>query len=94
MDSATLVHLFSDRSWFTTFTIGNHGMVRMRNGRLSKTRGIRDVHLRTDSGTELVLHDVKYIPSFRINLISAGKLDDEGYRSEFAKKMWKLMRGS
>lgn len=68
-------------------------MVRMRNGKLSKIRGIGDVRLRADGGTELVLHDLKYIPSFRMNLISTGKLDDKGYRSEFARNMWKLVWG-
>lgn len=62
-------------------------MMKMRTGRLSKIRGIGDVHLRIDNGTELVLHDVRYIPNFKTNLIFVGKLNDEGYRSELTKNM-------
>ncbi|KAJ4716959.1 Retrovirus-related Pol polyprotein from transposon TNT 1-94 [Melia azedarach] len=37
---------------------------------------------------------VKHIPDIRLNLISAGKLDDEGFSSNFSSGQWKLSKGS
>lgn len=59
---ATLVHVSSDMRLFTSFTVGNHGRVRMGNGRYPKTKRIENVRLNIDSEIELVLRDIKYMP--------------------------------
>ena len=46
------------------------------------------------NGTLLTLKGVKHILDLRLNLISPGKLDDEGYCSTFGDGRWKLSRGS
>ena len=43
-----------------------------------QTSSVGDVHLEMNNGTRLVLRDVKHIPDIRMNVISAGKLDDKG----------------
>ena len=43
---------------------------------------------------ELVLHNVKHVPYIRLNLISAGLLDDDGYHSNFGDGFWKHTKGS
>lgn len=46
---------------FIYYIQGNYGLVKMGNGKLSKTKGIGNFCLNTNSGTELVLQDVKYM---------------------------------
>jgi hypothetical protein len=43
---------------------------------------------------KLVLRDVKHVPDIPLNLISTGKLDDDGYCSTFCNGQWKLTRGA
>ena len=41
----------------------------------------------------LILKKVRHVPDIRMNLISAGKLDEEGYVSQFGGDQWKFIRG-
>ena len=66
----------------------------MGNDDLAKAIGMRDVRLETSNGTMLILKNVKHIPDIRMNLISIGKLDDEGLYNTFLDSQWKLTRGS
>ena len=43
---------------------------------------------------ELVLRNVKHVPGMRLNVISTGLLDDDGYNNNFGDGIWKLTRGS
>ena len=73
----------SRRDFFSSYTPENFGDVRMGNEDSSKVAGKGDVCLETENGTRLVLKDVRHIPDMRLNLISVGKLDDEGYYNTF-----------
>lgn len=55
---------------------------------------MRDVFLETNTGCKLFLKDVRHVPDIRLNLMSAGKLDDEGYKNQFGDGKWKLSKGS
>ena len=66
----------------------------MGNDDLAKAIGMGDVRLETSNGTMLILKNVKHIPDIRMNLISIGKLDDEGLYNTFLDSQWKLTRGS
>ncbi|GMP79351.1 hypothetical protein CsSME_00034932 [Camellia sinensis var. sinensis] len=57
----------------------------MGNEGLSKIIGMGDVCLETNLGCKLLLKDVRHVPDIRLNLISTGKLDDEGYNNKFGK---------
>ena len=50
--------------------------------------------LETSTGCRLTLRDVRHVPDVRVNLISAGKFDDDGYASHFGEGRWKLAKGS
>ncbi|KAF2297214.1 hypothetical protein GH714_019499 [Hevea brasiliensis] len=54
-------------------------ILRMGNGGLSQVVGIGDVCLDTGNGMKLMLKDVRHALDVRLNLISARRLDDEGY---------------
>ncbi|CAH9132849.1 unnamed protein product [Cuscuta epithymum] len=94
VDSGATCHVTSQRDFYSSYTPGNFGNVRMGNNGLSKIVGIGDICLKFDTGIELVLHIVKHVPDMRLNLISAGLLDDDGYSNNFGNGIWKLTRGS
>ena len=66
----------------------------MCNEGLSKIIGIGDVCLETNVGCKLLLKDVRQVPDMRLNLISTGKLDDEGFNNKFGDGIWKLTKSS
>ncbi|CAH9096206.1 unnamed protein product [Cuscuta epithymum] len=94
VDNGATCHVTSQRDFYSSYTPGNFGNVRMGNNGLSKIAGIGDICLKFDTGIELVLHNVKHVPDMRLNLISAGLLDDDGYSNNFGNGIWKLTRGS
>ena len=66
----------------------------MGNSGVSKIVGIRDIYLETSIGNKLVLKNVRHVPDIRLNLISIGRLDDEGFTNSFGESKWKLTKGS
>ena len=68
--------------------------MKMRNSAECKIMGIGDIYMNTDTGCRLCLKNVRHVPEIRLNLISTGTLDDEGYHSYFGKGKWKLTKGS
>ena len=53
--------------------------MKMGNEGACQIVSIGDVCLVTSTGCNLVLRDVRHVPEVRLNLISANRLDDEGY---------------
>lgn len=94
VDSGATCHVTSQRDFYTSYTPGDFGNVKMGNNGLSKIVGVGDICLKFETGMELVLHNVKHVPDIRLSLISAGLLDDDGYHSTFGGGIWKLTRGS
>ena len=94
IDSGATIHATSRKEFFSSYTPGNFGVVRMGNENFSKIVGKGDVCLETENGTRLVLKDVMHIPDMRLNLISTGRLDDEGFCNTFSNGKWKLTKGS
>ena len=66
----------------------------MGNIGVTKIVGIGDVYLNTSIGSKLVLKDVRHVPNIHLNLISTGRLDDEGFTNSFGESKWKLTKGS
>ena len=58
----------------------------MRNEGASKIVGIGDICVETSIDCKLLLKDVKHIPNICLNLISTGKLDDDGYTNQFGEE--------
>ena len=56
--------------------------------------GIRDICLETSIRNKLVLKDVRQVQNIRLNLISTGRLDNEGFINSFGESKWKLTKGS
>ncbi|KAG8382350.1 hypothetical protein BUALT_Bualt05G0068200 [Buddleja alternifolia] len=66
----------------------------MANHGVTEVIGMGNINLETDIGCRLILRDVSHIPDIRLNIISAGKLGDDGYISHFGEGKWKLTKGS
>ncbi|VFQ89935.1 unnamed protein product [Cuscuta campestris] len=108
IDSGASYHITSHMKYFSSYTSGNFGHVRMGNDGSSKIIGMGDVCLETSTSCRLVLRDVRHVPDIRLSLISAGLLDDdirlslisagllddEGYANKFCEGRWKLSRDS
>ncbi|KAA0040427.1 Retrovirus-related Pol polyprotein from transposon TNT 1-94 [Cucumis melo var. makuwa] len=94
IDSGASVHATSKREFFASYTPGDFGSVRMGNDGPTNVVGIGDVHLKNRNGSRLILKNVKHIPDIHMNLISTGKLDDEGFCNTFDNGIWKLTKGS
>ncbi|RVW62633.1 Retrovirus-related Pol polyprotein from transposon TNT 1-94 [Vitis vinifera] len=92
IDSGASIHATPRKDFFTSYTSGDFGSVRMGNDGSAKAIGMGDVCLETSNGTMLTLKNVKHIPDIRMNLISIGKLDDEGFCNTFRDSQWKLTR--
>ncbi|KAF2297223.1 hypothetical protein GH714_019623 [Hevea brasiliensis] len=56
--------------------------------------GVGDVCLDTGNGMKLMLKDVRHALDVRLNLISARRLDDEGYLNIMGESKWKLTKGT
>lgn len=94
IDSGASAHVSSRREFFSSYTPGDHGVLKMGNDGLSKIVGVGDICLVTNLGAKVVLKNVRHVPAIRFNLISVGQLDDEGFCSTFRDSQWKLTKGS
>ncbi|KAK8957982.1 hypothetical protein KSP39_PZI000374 [Platanthera zijinensis] len=83
VDSEASAHVSHNRELFATYTTHDCGVLRMGNGDTSKVLGRGDMHLKTSTGALLVLRDVRHVPDIRFNMISVGRLGDEGHLSVF-----------
>ena len=93
-DTGASLHATPRRESFCTYRSGQFGVVRMGNKGISNIVGIGDVKIKTNLGYELLLKDVRHVADLRLNLLSIGRLDDEGFESRFGGGRWKLKRGS
>ena len=94
IDFGASFHVTSRIDFFTSYKTGDFGNVRLGNSGVSKNVGIGDVFLETSIGNKLVLKDVRHVPDIRLNLISTGRLGDEGFTNSFSESKWKLTKGS
>ena len=56
--------------------------------------GIGDICLETSVGCKLLLKYVRHVLDICLNLISTGKLNDDGYTNQFGEGKWKLTKSS
>ena len=78
LDSGASFHVTPHDEFFTYYSRGDFGNIKMGNSGASKIMGIGDIWLETNLGYKLLLKDVKHVPDMYPNLISIGKFDDEG----------------
>nr|KYP65432.1 Retrovirus-related Pol polyprotein from transposon TNT 1-94 [Cajanus cajan]KYP65440.1 Retrovirus-related Pol polyprotein from transposon TNT 1-94 [Cajanus cajan] len=94
VDNGATLHVISRKEFFTSYTSGDFGVLKMGNDGVSKVIGVGDVCLQTNMGMQLLLRGVKHAPNVRFNLISMQILDDGGYDNHFGSGKWKLTKGN
>ncbi|GKD25538.1 putative RNA-directed DNA polymerase [Tanacetum coccineum] len=94
LDSGATCHVATRKEYFPSYTPGDFGVVRMSNTGLSRIASIGDICLKFDTWMELVLHNVKHVPDMRLNIISTGLLDEDGYHNSSGNSLWKVTLGS
>ena len=94
LDSGVSHHVTSRRDFFSSYTPGDYGVVKMGNDGFAKVFGIGTICLQTNTGFKLILHQVRHVPDIRLDLISTGTLDDEGYSHASQNGKWKICKGS
>ena len=94
VDSGASYHVTPIKECFSTFHARSQGNVYLGNDHLCPIEGYITVHLCVDGTNDLVLHNVKYVPSITKSLPSFGQMDAHGYSTLFEKGSWKITRGS
>ena len=95
IESGASFHITPSRECFSSYITGDYGCVKMGDNGACKIADIGSVCLTTSSGCRLILRDVRHVPDIRLNLISIGRLNDEGYyNGSFQNDMWKFCKGS
>ncbi|GJR71007.1 putative RNA-directed DNA polymerase [Tanacetum coccineum] len=94
LESGATCYVATRKYYYSSYTPGDFGVVRMGNTGLSRIAGIGDICLKFDTGMELVLHNVKHVPDMRLNIISTGLLDEDGYHNSSGNGLWKVTLGS
>ena len=85
LDSGASFHSSPSKELLKNFKSGNFGKVYLADIKTLEIEGKGDVCIKTTSGNQWTLEDVRYIPGIKKNLISVGQLDSMGYASEFGK---------
>ena len=70
------------------------GAVLLGDNRECKIRGIGKVKVQLKDGSSFVLHNVRYIPKLKRNLISLVTLEKEGYTVKMQSGKIKVINGS
>ena len=83
VDSSASFHINPWREWFSTYRDGDYGYVKMGDNGEYRIADIGSVCLKTSIGCRLTLRDVRHVPDIRLNLISTGRMDNEGYCGSF-----------
>ncbi|RDX93346.1 hypothetical protein CR513_24405, partial [Mucuna pruriens] len=78
IDSGATLHVTPRKEFFTSYTAGDFGVLKMGNDGVTKVINVCDVCLQTNTRI-----GVKHAPDVRFNLISVHMLDDGGYDNHF-----------
>ena len=69
IDSGATLHVTAKKEFFTSYTPGDFGVLKMGHDDVSEVIGVGDVCLQTNMGIQLLLRGVKHAPDVRFNLI-------------------------
>ncbi|RDY02754.1 hypothetical protein CR513_13742, partial [Mucuna pruriens] len=63
IDSGATLHVTSRKEFFTSYTLGDFGVLKIGNDGVTKVIGVGDVYLQTNIGMQLWLRGVKHAPN-------------------------------
>lgn len=88
------IHVIAKKELFSSYTLGDYGILRTGNDGLSKVIDIGNICLRANNDSQLLLRDVRHALYIKLNLISVARLDDDSFSISFEGEKWKLSKGS
>ena len=94
LDSGASFHSSPSKELFQNFKSGNFGKLYLADNKGLEIEEKGDVCIKTTSGNQWTLEDVRYILGIKKNLISVGQLVSMGYAAEFGKGSWKIVKGA
>ncbi|GKC73020.1 retrotransposon protein, putative, ty1-copia subclass, partial [Tanacetum coccineum] len=93
MDSGCSYHMTPRLDILFDFLECDGGSVQLGDNRECKIRGIGKVRIQLRDGSSFVLHNVRYIPELKRNLISLGTLEKEGFTVKLQSGKVKVING-
>ncbi|GJY63963.1 retrovirus-related pol polyprotein from transposon TNT 1-94 [Tanacetum coccineum] len=94
IDSGCSSHMTPRLDILFDFLEYDWGNVQLGDDKECKIRGIGKVRIQLKDGSSFVLHNVRYIPELKRNLISLGTLEKEGYTIKMQSGKVKVINGS
>ena len=82
-----------NKGWFETLEEVKGGQVVLGNNKTCEVMSIGSVRIKMFNSVERVIHQVRYIPALKRNLISLGMLDSKGYSYKASKGILKVSKG-
>ena len=80
-DTGASSHMMSKRSYFHSIDKSQQGLIRFGDESSVKLEGKGSIFLNYLDGEEIKLEGVLFVPSLKVNILSLGKLDNEGFTS-------------
>ena len=93
LDFGASHHVTPSKDNFVTYNPSDYGRVHLGNNHFCKIIGVGDVQIRTKDGQDILLKQVRHIPEMCMNLISVGRLVDDGCFTTFGNNRWKISKG-
>ena len=78
LDSGASFHATSCRELLHNYVVGKYGKIYLIDNEPLEITGKGEVHIRTASGTQWKLQEVRHTPSLKRNLISINQIDSAG----------------
>lgn len=75
IDSGASYHVTPHRNFFSNYSKGDYGYVKMGNEASCKVIGMGDIYLYTNIGFQLLLNNIRHISDVRLNLVSTRKFE-------------------
>ena len=76
--------------YFETLELKEFGTLLIGNNKACKVQGIGQIKLRIFDNKEMLLHDVRYVPELKRNLMSISMFDVMGYSTKVEGGMMKV----
>ena len=96
LDSASSFHVIPKKECFLSYTeVDNGSRAYLGDGSAYQVMGVGDIKFKMCDGQEVILKGVRHVPGLTRNLISLGRLHEEGWLYQAApdKKTLSVMHG-
>ena len=93
LDTGANIHVYIDRSWFSSYQGSSGRSVIMDNGTATEVLGSWTINLRFISGKSLILREVQHVPAIRRNLLNSSLLVKLGLKVVLESNKVVISRG-